>query len=347
MRKVLGIVCRQKEYMYRLADALGRAQFREWEIACFESTAEFFSWNGSCAAGALLIEEACQEEWYQQDRAREENVLCVWLTEDNTGKNDSDTEPCIFMFQSADRVGEQLLQFVTEKMLENRSGPRERQLAGKPPPGPEEKAPGERAGSCGIDSAAEHAPVVLGFCSPCGGVGTTSLAYGCAKELARKNEVLFLSLDPFPGLAEGLPNRQGISELLYLLSEYDGDWVEHKVTALIRQNRMDMILGIADFRDLYELDCDVWNHLISGLRKEQNYQYVLVDFGKICSFSGDLLKSCQSLAVIGESASPKMMLWHHKWEKSGMSSEPVIIPPRDVGTWEKDKVWEILQKMGV
>ncbi len=316
--------------MHRLADTLCRGQFREWQAACFPNLSDFFAWEGSTDATLMLIDEALQEEWYQADYRKEGSVVCAWLREEAVSDED---DTGIFMYQPAEQIAEHLM-----TCFQRGSGIRRNCRKGENPckPPPEGTHFPEDTGRAGETEAV----YVYGICSPCGGVGTTGLAWNLAKELSKRGQTLFLSLDPYPGLPEPLRRSQGASELLYLLKEYKERWTPRKESAFVRIGQLDAAAGMADSIDLRQWGAEEWTCLLNGLSCE-NYRYLAVDFGQICSAREFLVNSCNRVIVIGDKNDSKVVSWKRKCVNDFLQ-KITEMPPRGFANWEKEQILKLL-----
>lgn len=344
MRKVLGIVCRQETYTERLSEELCRELFREWQPAVFPSLSEFMHWEGSAEVPLLLLEESFREEWKRLSESTE-LPFCVWLSEEEPVEH----VPGIFMYQSSEQIGRQLLEIYHNQMrgrlpsesmriVENTSGLQH------------ERASPENVGGQAQQPATDRLSVI-GVLSPCGGAGVTSFAYACGKELSRKGKVLFLSLDPYPGLSEVAAESQAVSELLYLLREYGADWTEKKETCIRRQGALDVLVGMADASDLWELGEAEWGCFLKGLRESGEFSFLVIDLGAGCAAREAVLRECRQLFLLGEAASSKVALWKRQfqrleqnvkvfpiWEAGGserLERERIVGCLRSAGLWEE------------
>lgn len=318
MRKVLGIVCRQAEYTERLSEELCKELFREWQPAVFSALSEFMQWEGSAAVRLLLLEESFREEWTRLPEGTE-RPFCVWLSEEETVEH----VPGIFMYQSSEQIGRQLLE-IYQNQMRGRLPSESLKIAEDTTILQNERASPENA-AVEVQQPMPDGLSVIGVLSPCGGVGVTSFAYACGKELSRKGTVLFLSLDPYPGLSEVATESQAVSELLYLLREYGEDWTEKKKACIRRQGALDVLAGMADASDLWELGETEWSCFLKGLRKSGEFSFLVIDLGAGCAAREAVLRDCHCLFLLGEEASSKVVLWKRQFQRFGQNVETLPI----------------------
>lgn len=313
MSRVLGIVCRQTAYTERLSEELCKEEFREWQLATFTSLSEFVQWEGSTAVRLLLLDESFFDEWQRLMEDGVQMPFCVWLTEDTEAL---ERIPGIFMYQSAEQIGRQLSEIYQKQVQEKRPselpGTSGRTLVPQTnetsfEEAPEQGAPEETGGIS-----------IIGVLSPCGGAGVTGFALACGKELARKGTVLFLSLDPYPGLPA---ESQSVSELLYLLREYGAGWVEQREQCIRQQGRLGIVAGMADGSDLWELGTSEWNSFLEGLRQSGAFSFLVMDCGAGCAAREAILRECDCLFLLGEEDSPKIALWKRQFLRFARSVE--------------------------
>lgn len=308
MRKVLGIVCRQEAYTERLSEELCKELFREWQPAVFSSFSEFMHWEGSTAVRLLMLEECFAEEWKRLPEGTE-RPFCVWLSEEEPVEHD----PGIFMYQSSEQIGRQLLEFY-QKQMRGRLPPEPLGIVGNIPSQQNERASPKETEAQALQPVSDGL-TVIGVLSPCGGVGVTSFAYACGKELLGKGTVLFLSLDPYPGLSEVPEDSRAVSELLYLLQEYGTGWTEKKGVCIRRQGALGVLAGMADASDLWTFGEADWSNFLEGLRKSREISFLVIDLGVGCAAREAMLRDCHRLFLLGAEDSSKVALWKRQFQR--------------------------------
>lgn len=290
MKKALGIVCRQEEYTKRLCEELCRGEFRDWQLAAFTSLPDFYRWDEKEDVAVLLLEEHFFSEWEAASEASFCKTLVIWLSED---KEACLYTPWIFMYQSSEQISRRLSALFRE------------QTAKKFPEVSEVRKEGAAPEPEGLS--------VIGVLSPCGGMGVTSFSYACAKELVKQGTTVFLSLDPYTGLSDVPKDARSLSELMYLLHEYGADWTAHKEHCVHRQGRLEIIAGMADASDLWELGKKQWKDFLSGLRQCSGISFLVIDCAAGCMAREDVLEACGRLFLLGEEGSLKVEQWKERF----------------------------------
>lgn len=331
MSLTLAIVSGQKGYPERLAEELCQKQFREWQVAGFSNLEQFLDWWKRNPVTLLLMEEESYPEFWKLEGRKE--VLAV-LLHGNPEKRSR--EDGIFMYQTAQDIGEQLMLCYRHLTGETGAEAGEAQALTKQ----------ETAEQSGAAKATEGAgteepllPEIIGIASPCGGCGATGLAVRVAQELARRKEVLLLSLDAFCGLSEAEEGNH-VSELLYLLREYGEAFWKQPVSYGTGSGRLLTVAGLADSGELAELTLRYWDCFLRGLRAEGRYRRLVIDFGACTGSPMGLLAAC-SLLIIPGTEETKLKKFYRQALRS-VGEERIWMPGLNGTDIATEEIWRLL-----
>lgn len=144
----------------------------------------------------------------------------------------------------------------------------------------------------------------IGVYSPFGGAGASTFAYRMAKEYGVQYLTLYLNMEIFDGMSANQDRqyrditgagRGGMSELIFYLQQ-NKDKLAVKIQALTRrQDGIDCITAVEDYRDLYSMKAVDLRHLLQVLAEETEYQKILFDIGYLDESSLELMRHCDIL----------------------------------------------------
>ena len=144
----------------------------------------------------------------------------------------------------------------------------------------------------------------IGVYSPFGGAGASTFAYRMAKEYGVQYLTLYLNMELFDGMSIYQDRqhrditgagRGGMSELIFYLQQ-NKDKLAVKIQALAqRQDGIDCIAAVEDYRDLYSMKVVDLRHLLQVLAEETEYQKILFDIGYLGESSLELMRHCDIL----------------------------------------------------
>ena len=139
----------------------------------------------------------------------------------------------------------------------------------------------ERAGSLSGLKFGDESAKVLAFCSPCGGVGTSSMAASAAIYYAKRNQkTLYLNLEKF-GSADVFFSGEGqfdMSDVVFALKSKRTN-LSLKLESCVRQD----CTGVYFYSqpkialDMHELTIDDIIRLISEVKLTGSYDYIILD----------------------------------------------------------------------
>jgi len=143
----------------------------------------------------------------------------------------------------------------------------------------------------------------LGVYAPFGGGGVTEYALSMAKELAKHNRALFISLEPFQGLdflfTDGKDEHEtayrGMSEIIFYLKQRKEKLALKLETVIFSLDGLDYILAVEDYRDLHSLNCMDMQNLLEVISGQTEYEKVIFDIGFFGEAPLYLMEQCSRL----------------------------------------------------
>ncbi len=141
---------------------------------------------------------------------------------------------------------------------------------------------------------------VLGFYSPIGNCGQTTMAIAMAELLASESKVLFLSLESFSALSQtlGIESDEDITDLIYYAEcerEKIGLYLERiKKT----RNNVDYVMPAKTAMQLKEVNMDRMKNLLELLIGKCGYDYVIMDMTEYPSDFFDIAAGCDRIFTI-------------------------------------------------
>lgn len=141
----------------------------------------------------------------------------------------------------------------------------------------------EKAGGISGFRLDDDSTRIIMFSSPCGGVGTSTVAAACAKHFSGMgNEVLYLSFEPF-GSAEMFFSGDGqydMSEVIYALKSRKAN-LSMKLESCVRKDEcgVSFYAPTAIPLDMLEISDEDIIRMIEELKLTGSYKYIIVDIG--------------------------------------------------------------------
>lgn len=165
----------------------------------------------------------------------------------------------------------------------------------------------------------------IGVYSPNAGCKKTSFLLALGQQLARKRPSLFLTLEDFSGLralllagesavapvqkggAAGPLLREdmdpcsprfgsrGLSDLLFLLRQGEGDWAAAVASCTLPFGKLDILMPPAFAGELFDVSSREWERFFDLLREKTAYEFLLVDVGGGAGNLREILLECDRL----------------------------------------------------
>ena len=267
--KTIAIVYPDGRYLERLVLAMQKCLPEGYTAAGFPSAAGFAAWEEHVRVKALLLyEEICEGE-APGDRERliaEMNGRKIPIRFLTTEKERGEDPGYVFLYQPVDRMLERLGEVFgsTPKVVAENTSPNECRCVGV----------------ISLD-----------------GSGSSACAMQLAKRSAVQGKTLLLCVNPWPdGVRDWKPGESDVSELLYLLKEYGGEWYRHERFCLRSVGNVKAISGYTCFSDYGQFTEEDAAAFLKGL-EAGGYRALVVDFG--ASPQPVLAENCEELYVVG------------------------------------------------
>lgn len=144
---------------------------------------------------------------------------------------------------------------------------------------------------------------MIGVYAPFGGSGVTEYAISVARELAKKEKVLYISLELFHGLdflnisrkGKEQVSYRGMSEVIFYLKQRKEKLALKLETVIISQEGVDYIFSVEDYRDLYSLNREDICHFLEVLSHQTDYDSIVFDIGYLNEAVLYLMEQCNQL----------------------------------------------------
>lgn len=134
-----------------------------------------------------------------------------------------------------------------------------------------------------------------------GGSGVTTFALMLAAVSGKKQNTLFVSLDPFAELPADFEKNDGeLSELIYALKVDRSEWYQKTDCCLRHGTDFDFVSGVLIFEDLNSFGKEEMRNFLAGVAGEGRYKTVIFDMGNFPPCSGVVLEKSETIYLIGE-----------------------------------------------
>ena len=142
---------------------------------------------------------------------------------------------------------------------------------------------------------------IIGVYTPIGRCLQTSFSLLLGQILAKKKkEVLYLNFEPFSGLSLYPDTEKGkdITDLVYLMRGKGQDLM-YRVRSMVNNiNGLDYISPSFSFMDLAAVTEEDWIKLLKSLKKEGNYEYIILDLSEMVQGLLNVLRECNLVYTI-------------------------------------------------
>ncbi len=247
MKIKLAILDKDINYLHRIVTAFGTKYAEKLEIYSFTDITVALQSLDESKIDIMLASDV-----YEIDAELLPKRCAFAYFVDNADIETKYGQPTICKFQKADFIYKQILSIYSEK-----------------------------AGSIsGIRMDDDSARIII-FSSPCGGVGTSTVAASCAVHFANMGKrTFYLNLERY-GSADLFFNAEGqfdMSDVIFALKTRKAN-ISMKLESAVRQD----ICGVCYYSqskislDMLELDASDIIRLISEIKLTGNYDYIIVD----------------------------------------------------------------------
>lgn len=165
---------------------------------------------------------------------------------------------------------------------------------------------------------------IIGIYSPVHRVGQTTFAIKKGKEMAKRENVLYMNLEMYAGYGGHFPerSRKDLSVLLYYMKQETGN-PGLILTTLVKQ------MGILDYippamypEDLKTVTSEEWIRLFGRILSDSIYNVLILDLSECIQGLYDILNICDTVympVVRGRIASAKVRQYEEALRQSGYS----------------------------
>ena len=160
-----------------------------------------------------------------------------------------------------------------------------------------------------------HRTVFMGFYSPSGGLGTSTVAQMASIAKGRRgSKVLFLSLDTYQthDLVFSAMEQTSLSDYMAYMLTHD-NWLLG-LEAMVCRDRtygVDYFRAVLNQGDILDFPWSLWSEWMTYMASASDYDYIIVDWGKIDSrVVPDLMNRCHARVFITAGHGSAV----HKWQ---------------------------------
>lgn len=143
---------------------------------------------------------------------------------------------------------------------------------------------------------------ILGIYSPVGRCGKTTFSLSLAQVLGKGNKVLYINLEEYSGLTEGVL-REGLtslSEIMYLFRRGTGGLADKINEATVKEGNFNYISPMPYPEDVAEVMTEEWKEFLRFLAMQMSWDYIILDLGNL------ILKSYMLFDVMDEIYIPEI-----------------------------------------
>lgn len=140
---------------------------------------------------------------------------------------------------------------------------------------------------------------IVGVYSPVHRIGKTTFALKLGKELAEKENVLYLNLETYAGIGGYFRDMevQDLSHLLYYAKQ-ENDVIGVRITSLVRQmGNLDYIPPMKIGTDLKAVEMQEWKELFEKISEQNIYKTLIVDMGNSVQNVFEMMEMCDWIFI--------------------------------------------------
>lgn len=255
----------EKSYASRLAAFLNGKRGLAFQVKICSDPEQVRAVQEELTVDFLLISDKYPIE-QRKELAAEVTIVLLSEMCSTTDKN----ENSIFKYQSAEEVFSQIMRILSEKEKEDVLYVRKKGI-GK----------------------------MIGVFSPVHRTGQTVFALRMGKELAKKQNVLYLNLETYAGIDGHFPKTErNLSMLLYYAKQRMGN-PGILLPSLIRQmERLDYIPPVSLPEEIKAVTEKEWLWLFSEILRTSIYEVLILDIGECVQGLYEILKSCDTVYLL-------------------------------------------------
>lgn len=137
---------------------------------------------------------------------------------------------------------------------------------------------------------------LIAFYSPTHPISQTMLAVNMGKQLAKKQNVLYLNLETYAGIEELFPQEErNLAMLLYYVKQEVENLHLLLPTIVKQMGDLDYIPPFLLPNEMMEITKEEWKQLFSWLRRTSIYEVIVLDIGEWIPGLYDILMECSTI----------------------------------------------------
>lgn len=134
-----------------------------------------------------------------------------------------------------------------------------------------------------------------------GGSGVTTFALILSSVLGKKQNVLFVSLDPFMTPPPDFEADNGeLGELLYSLKLKKANWIDKAHNSIKHGRDFDYISGVLCFDEINSFGPEELRNFLAGLSTDGRYDCVIFDIGSLPPCTDVIIEKSEKIYLVGE-----------------------------------------------
>lgn len=190
---------------------------------------------------------------------------------------------------------------------------------------------------------------IIAVYSPIHRVGKTTFALALGKELAKREEVLYLNMEEYAGFGERFAREESknLGDILYYLKQENSN-LGLRLGAMVKQQEgLDYIPPIPVCADLKEITPEEWKLLFQQIMEHSVYEVLILDLGESIQGLFQILYLCDRIymPVLEDQVSEeKLLQYEENLSKLGMESlkekTTRFVIPQDIESYVKNLVRE-------
>ena len=189
--------------------------------------------------------------------------------------------------------------------------------------------------------------VLVAVYSPIHRVGKTRFALALGRCRAKKEKVLYLSLEEYAGFTEGVNEGMNTGDLLYYIKQGNQNVGIRLQAAVRKTEELDCLPPIPIALDLKEVTLEEWQSLLQEIRQNSIYDLVILDVGESVQGLFQILEMCDRVympILEDEISERKLAQYNYNLEQLKLERLAHItyrfVMPEDVETYVRTRVRE-------
>lgn len=258
------VICdTEPEYARNLMEVISQRKEITFQIRIFSDAKKVQAFSAEHSIDILLMSDE-----YPLSCRREVQAKKRFLLSRGTGETVGEDEKSIFKYQAAD----QILTEIMEAFLED-------------------------TGGVFYGGIKKNDRKLIGVYSPVHRIGKTAFAIGLGKEMAKKEEVLYLNLEEYALGSRHFPEtrEQTLTDLLYYANQEHNNLGIRLSTMVVQMGELDYVCPMPVSSDIRSVTGKEWKNLLEQILEKSIYETVILDIGDGVQDIYDLLRLCDTI----------------------------------------------------